>query len=162
MANGAEALVTFSEINPETAAPTATFAFTAIELFAEHSAVKTPSVMPRDGTVIIPLTTFTPLSMFNVGLHERSNWVWTRESVASPMSISPDEPNVRDPSEQLRAPIDTELCARPAKFMAMLKSVDPRSSASAGVPTMVNPATPKAKERKIRWRYLRFQFMDKI
>jgi hypothetical protein len=94
-------------MSPETEAPTETFAFTAVELFVEHSAVNTPSVIPFDGTVIVPLTTFTPLSMFRVGLQLRSNFVCTRVSVASPISISPDDPKVRDPSEQLSAPIET-------------------------------------------------------
>ena len=106
-ARGEDALVTLREIRPETDAPTETLAFTAIELFAEHSAVNTPSVIPFDGTVIVPLTIFTPLSMFKVGLQARSSFVCTRVSVASPMSISLEDPYVRDPSEQLRVPIET-------------------------------------------------------
>jgi hypothetical protein len=72
-ARGADALVTLSEIKPGTAAPTAMFALTAIALLAEHSAVKTPSVIPFDGTLIVPLTDFTLLSILRVGLHVRFN-----------------------------------------------------------------------------------------
>jgi hypothetical protein len=72
-ASGADALVTLSEIKPGTAAPTAMFALTAIALLAEHSAVKTPSVIPFDGTLMVPLTVFTLLSILSVGLHARLN-----------------------------------------------------------------------------------------
>jgi hypothetical protein len=53
-ASGADALCTLTEMSPGTAAPIATAATTDMLLFAEQSAVKTPSVTPLDGMVIVP------------------------------------------------------------------------------------------------------------
>jgi hypothetical protein len=77
-ASGAEALETFTEMSPGTAAPTATLAVTTMLLRAEHSALKTPSVTPFEGIVIVPETDFTPLSMIKFGRQLRLSWVWTR------------------------------------------------------------------------------------
>lgn len=55
-----------------------------------------------------------------------------RVSVANPSIMSDGELKVRPPSEQFSAPMETVLWAIPARFMAMLKSVEPRSLAWAG------------------------------
>jgi hypothetical protein len=67
-ARGDDALDTLIEMRPATAAPTVTFAVTAILPRAEHSADTTPSDTPFEGIVIVPVITWTPLLMFSAGL----------------------------------------------------------------------------------------------
>jgi len=70
-ASGAEALATFTDNNPGTAAPTATLATTDMLLLAEQSALKMPSVTPFEGIVIVPEIDRIPLSMLSCGRHDK-------------------------------------------------------------------------------------------